>query len=432
MKLSILIPSVHTRRNSFLPTITERIYSLYEKLPKNLQKEVEILILIDNKKMMLGEKRNKLIDIAQGDYIQFVDDDDRIEDSFIIDLLEGIKSGADVITFQVSVSINGEKPKICYYSKDFKQDYNTPEAYYRIPNHICCVKREISRNVSFPNIKYGEDSGYSKLLLPYLKSEFRIEKVLYHYDFNVETTETQEHLNTKYKPKDKKPIVDVVFLSNAKNKRLEKMTQRAIDTCILKANGLVVNVIVVEQNENISYKNATTFHKADKFNYNAFANFGAKQGNAEWIMICNNDLEFKNGYLHNLISAGNDVVSPKCPRDPRQKHLKRNEIGDKTAVHFSGWCFMIKRTLWEKIKGFDEDFSFWFADDSVIEQVKKAGVMPMIVPSAQVVHLGSTTIKGETKEVRDDYTWGLVKKFNKKYGKNKFEDNPHYQAFLRK
>lgn len=426
IELSILICSTHTRRNTFMPRMVERIYSLYEALSEQDQSKVEVLTLIDNKKMMLGHKRNVMTDMAQGKYVAFVDDDDRIEDNYLSELLAVTHLDFDVITFLVSVTINGGRAMLARYSKDYGSDHNTSHEYRRIPNHICCVKRELMTKVSFPNILKGEDSGYSKLLLPLLKSEICINKVLYHYDYNDATTETQMQIDNKPIIRNEKPVIDIVFLSNASTPQLRRMTQTAIDTCIKGANGLAVNIVVMEQNHAVNYDGVTVHWKSTPFQYNAFANQGAKSGDADWIMVANNDLIFHDAWLHRLLSAGHPLVSPKCPRDPRQRDITENTIGDTNGRHFSGWAYAIKRDLWYKIGGFDEDFTGWFADDSVIEQCKKVGVLPMLVPDSVVHHLGSTTLRRLPKEEMEAMTWGQVDKFNRKYGNNKFEDNPEY------
>lgn len=433
IKISILIPSTHTRYNTFLPKIQEQIFSQYNSLSDFNQKQVEILILTDNKKITLGEKRNKMIDIAQGKYISFVDDDDRLDPEYLKELLEATKSDADCISFTALVSLNGDVPKPCYYSKEFKRDYNTDDAYYRIPNHIPCIKKDVSLKSTFPGIAYGEDSAYSKLLLPHINTEHVIDKVLYYYDFNSDTTETQEHLSPNLRRRTQTPIVDIVFLSNASDIRLYRMTQQAIDSCIAGANSLPVNIIVIEQNNKVRhYKNATTYYIDDSFNYNKFSNIGARKGSAEWIMICNNDLIFKSGWLHELLIANHPLMSPKCPNDYRQKGIAENEKGLKCGRNLSGWAFMIKRSLWKEIQGFDEDFIFWFADNSLIEQCNSIGVSPMLVPKSIVVHLGSTTLNKIPQQQRDDYTWAQCDKFNTKYGRSLFFGNASFELWKSK
>lgn len=428
--LSILVCSVHTRYKTFLPKIQDQLYDQLAALPEADQERVEVIILTDNKQMMLGHKRNTMIDIAQGKYIAFVDDDDRIADDYMSTLLKATETDADSIVFTAEVSLNGETPKPCYYSKAHRRDYNKPNAYYRIPNHICCIKRSVSLKSSFPNILYGEDAGYGKVLLPFLKTEHKIDKVLYYYDYNAETTETQGWKYNKTKQRPGKAIVDVVILSKARKYRDSLMTQKAIDSCIKGANGLPINIIVMEGGVG-EYHNATTVHNRNKFNYNDFANQGAAKGTAEWIMIANNDLEFTDGWLHNLLSADNDVVSPHEPTDMRQKGIIDNELGFVCGRHFSGWCFMLRRKLWLEIGGFDTDVDFWCSDDVVIEQVKAAGVTPMLVKQSIVRHEGSITLKQQPEDVQTDWKWRNVFIYNTKYAKNKFADHPSYIAWLK-
>lgn len=419
MKLSILVPSVAERRNTFLPKCLDMLYSQLESLPIEQQKTVEILFLIDSKERMLGSKRNNLIDIAQGEYIVFVDDDDRIEPDYISSLLEAIESNSDVITFLASVSLNGEPAKICHYSNKYAKDYNTTDTYHRLPNHICCVKKEIALKVPFLNIKNGEDSAYSKQLKPHLRTQHEINRVMYHYDYNEKTTVAQE--DSPYVVESRKPyILDLVIISYAKTRQMQLMTQNAINTAINGAKGIKINVIVVESAKGVMYRNASVLYPDFPFNYNAYGNYGIKQGTAHYAMLANNDLLFKPSWLTELIKANHPLVSPKEPRDSRQRDIRINTIGDKTGRHLSGWCFMIERSLWDKIGGFDEDVNFYCSDDVVIEQCKEFDVLPMLVVNSIVQHLVSTTLKTVSPTDRTELTDNQVRIFNKKYDQNKF------------
>jgi hypothetical protein len=57
-----------------------------------------------------------------------------------------------------------------------------------------CVKRELALKVKYKDILKGEDSDYSKRLQPFLKTQTNIDSILYFYDYNSNTTETQQKI----------------------------------------------------------------------------------------------------------------------------------------------------------------------------------------------------------------------------------------------
>ena len=225
-----------------------------------------------------------------------------------------------------------------------------------------------------------------------------------------------------------KPLMDVVILSKASTDELRLMTQRCIDSAVRGAPGQSLNVIVMEQVPDITYQHATTVEMTEPFAYNRFANLGAKYGEAEWIMVANNDLYFEHDWLAPMLAANHGVMSPRDPRHHRQRLVKSNTVGDQIGLYFSGWCFVIRRTLWEKIGGFDEDFTFWCADDAVVQQVRRAGVTPMLISSSRVHHFGSVT-HDQIPEGTEERTWEQVYKFEQKYRVPKFQGHRGYQRW---
>lgn len=434
-KLSILVCSALERNETFIPKSLRRLRYLKSQLSKVDKKKVQILYIIDDKEMMLGDKRNYAREGAMGDYITYVDDDDELHDDYIKDLLEAIeKYDVDVITFNALVTINGGQEKICRYSSEYLEDHNTDTEYHRLPNHIACVRKSVSMNVSFPSIIYGEDALYSKLLRPFITSEHYIDKALYYYNFNEMSTIAQEKSPSVIRRRQSEvitpdAIADVVILSNAKTPQLRALTEEAIESCKRGANGLKVNIYVVEQEPHVSYRMAKTiFHMAD-FHYNSFCNLAASQGQAKWIVFSNNDVVFQDSWLHHLLAADHPLVSPKCPKDSRQTEINKNTTGNQCGKHFSGWCFMMKRELWEQMGRLPEVVSFWFSDNATIKEANKLGIKPMIVPASNVLHLGSTTFKTVPKSKWNDMTWRQCYTYNSVYNDNLFEDNLDYQRW---
>lgn len=187
--LSILVASIHTRYRGFGLAIQDQLFGQWRELPQ--PQRVEIMVLTDTKSLSIGHKRNALVKASTGRYVVFVDDDDRVSRDYLASILDATASNADVIVFNSSVSLNGEEPKLCRFSMSYRQDRNTIDEYLRIPNHLCAVRRNLALATTWGDIDYGEDRDYSTRLLPSLTSEHKIDKVLYYYDFNQETSESK-------------------------------------------------------------------------------------------------------------------------------------------------------------------------------------------------------------------------------------------------
>jgi glycosyltransferase involved in cell wall biosynthesis len=176
-----------------VPTITERsdlLKRLNEKLIPQLTKNVEVLYCGDNKERSTGAKRNQLIDMARGKYIVFVDDDDLVCPNYIELILRAISSGCDVVGIHLLMTTGGDPETECrtYHSLRYSHWYDEPDPdrpgrtrYFRNPNHLNPVKRELAWKARFPDLYHGEDHEYSKALLPYLKTESYIEEPIYYY-----------------------------------------------------------------------------------------------------------------------------------------------------------------------------------------------------------------------------------------------------------
>lgn len=189
--LSVLVLSVHTRYRTLALRLQDQLWPQWDALAPPDKRAVEVLVLTDAFGLTIGAKRNALTGIARGRYVQFVDDDDRVEPDMMREVLRATATDCDVITFGVSVTLDGGPAKPCRYDPAFGHDYNTPDEYRRIPNHICAVKRVLAQDVGWSDVNYGEDEDYSKRLLPRLHSHHEIEKVLYHYEYESGTSESK-------------------------------------------------------------------------------------------------------------------------------------------------------------------------------------------------------------------------------------------------
>lgn len=179
-KLSILIPSLD-RRKHYL----DRLISI---LTPQLTDDVEVVVNTDDGKKSIGTKRNELLRNATGDYIAFVDDDDIVEPYYVEEILKAIDQNPDVVGMHLLHVEDGVLRGLTYHSLKYTHWWDEPNKddsnlknYYRNPNHLNPIRREIALHVGFPEINFGEDKDYSYKIRQYLKTEVYIDKPIYHY-----------------------------------------------------------------------------------------------------------------------------------------------------------------------------------------------------------------------------------------------------------
>lgn len=181
-KLSILICSLDNRKQ-FL----ERLMSLLDKQKND---DVEILVEVDNGEMTIGEKRNFLIKKSNGKYVCFIDDDDMVSNDYVDLILSKIDSNPDVIGFELEYFVNNQLKGIAYHSNKYKtwsdSKSNIPKygtIYYRCPNHLNPIKRELVLDIMYEKINHGEDRIFSEKISSKLITEEYINKPIYFYYF---------------------------------------------------------------------------------------------------------------------------------------------------------------------------------------------------------------------------------------------------------
>lgn len=176
--LSILIATTSARNEIIKPLLAE-----LERQMSKKPGQVE-LIINDHETDCIGKKRNDLLAQATGSHIAFIDSDDHIAPTYILTILVAIEcENTDCIGINGVITTNGSNRKKWFISKEYGRWYEKGEVYYRTPNHISPVRRELALQAGFPEVTFAEDYEYSMRLLPLLKTECLISTSLYHYDY---------------------------------------------------------------------------------------------------------------------------------------------------------------------------------------------------------------------------------------------------------
>lgn len=218
--------------------------------------------------------------------------------------------------------------------------------------------------------------------------------------------------------------LSVIIISDARIKGAHQHTKNCITSL-----GDKHELIVVESAPNIDYEgeNVKTLHPKLPFNYNAYLNYGYTEVTREFIAFCNNDLIFEDMWYENIINAmmirGMRSASPICPKTHAEFGYSKKKgavEGTETRRMVAGWCLVLRRDWYEKMKGFDERWKFWCADNSYTRQLIKLRERHILVLDSVVHHLGSKSLDQLGDAQKHDYTLNEVKRFNREFGTNLF------------
>jgi N-acetylglucosaminyl-diphospho-decaprenol L-rhamnosyltransferase len=160
--------------------------------------------------------------------------------------------------------------------------------------------------------------------------------------------------------------------------------------------------------------------------YGAAANRGIAATESPWILVCNPDLEIRPGSLAELTAAliddsGCALVGPlirdsdgkrypsarrfpnmidagghallgifapdnRFTRSYQQAHLEAAGSGPETVDWVSGACFLVRRSAFEAVGGFDESYFMYAEDVDLCWRLGRIGWRVLYLPSAEVTH----------------------------------------------
>jgi len=183
-KLSILVPWHTTRHKTQFKILMKSLDYQCEPIHG-----IEILDLPNRGEKSIGHYRQTLLENSKGEYVVFIDADDRISIEYMALVMNAINTGCDVVGLSGTMTTNGRKQETWEISKDLPYDQVSVGKnlfhYRRYSNHLAPIKREIALGIGYAPIKHGEDYDYAKRLHEsgLCKTETKIENRIYHYDF---------------------------------------------------------------------------------------------------------------------------------------------------------------------------------------------------------------------------------------------------------
>ena len=217
-------------------------------------------------------------------------------------------------------------------------------------------------------------------------------------------------------PQTQDPLVSVVIPVH--NKAL--VTYNCLASLLLAPNGASFEVIVVDDGSSdetmtlpdlVQGVRFLRHEKAQGFIHSC--NDGAKTARGAFVVMLNNDTEVSPGWIDELLyvfehfndvgMAGAKLLYPNGqlqeaggivwnngdpwnygregnPREPRYNYTRQVD-------YLSGACVMLRKILWDELKGFDERFvPAYFEDADLAFRVRERGLKTVYTPFSQVIH----------------------------------------------
>lgn len=165
------------------------------------ERDIEILLFMDNKKRSIGAKREAVKNISKGKYFMFCDDDDWINS--IDEVYQACQQDVDVITFKSECRNADGTTYIATFGLGNKVEHNTDgNGNYtdikRPPFHQCAWNGKF-RKIKYPDVSYGEDWVWVKQALKKATSEHFVDEIIHQYNFDAKVTEASVESNKFWK-----------------------------------------------------------------------------------------------------------------------------------------------------------------------------------------------------------------------------------------
>jgi hypothetical protein len=145
---------------------------------------VHVIVEVDDGTMTIGAKRNRLMAKASGEYVCYVDDDDKVSGNYV-SAIAGVLWGCKVDCVGMRGEVEWPAGLWRTFEHSLKHDnyYERQDRFLRPPNHLNPIRRRIAARFPFPEADIGEDTDYAMKMLRarVLKTERFIDRPLYFY-----------------------------------------------------------------------------------------------------------------------------------------------------------------------------------------------------------------------------------------------------------
>lgn len=346
--ISIIIPTYNVSRkllSECLDSILNQSYTNFEiciaddnstleetkETLKEYEKNKKIKIVYRKENGMISKSSNSALEIAKGEFIILVDNDDVIEKDALYYIVEALNKNQNIdmiYTDEDKIDFNGN-----YMEPHFKPDYS-PDTLMGVNYicHLCCMRKGIVDELGGFRSEYDGSQDYDLFLRFTEKTNniYHIPKILYHW--RQTRTSTAGYLGNKnyayvagkkaledalrrrkikgevlenprvstylIKYKNNNPLISIIIPIKDK----AKITKKCIDSLYNKSTYSNFEIILVDNNsveqetfdminEYKKYDNFNVLRLDCEFNYSYINNEAAKIARGEYLLFLNNDTE---------------------------------------------------------------------------------------------------------------------------------------------
>lgn len=135
--------------------------------------------------LSVGDLRDRMMHYASGsEYINFVDDDDRVPEYYVSEVVTALAERPHHVGFQLAYYLDGNLEEIVDHSLrhgDWRR--NEEGMLVRDFTHVDPIRWDVATRGRFGQAKRGraEDRVWCKAVRPFIATEVYIDKIMYHY-----------------------------------------------------------------------------------------------------------------------------------------------------------------------------------------------------------------------------------------------------------
>jgi hypothetical protein len=211
---TIMIPTIPGRERK-LQSLIKSIHELRQRVCPDLR--IAIAIGFDNREVTIGAKRQSMLQAAQGKYVSFIDDDDRVSAHYFEDAAACIAGNFDCM--RLRGEIVGYTWTFTHSTANKLTDFMANETtFLRPPNHLNVMKADIAKTTQFCDATSGEDLDWAIKLARtgFLRTEYQSDEGRIHYTYDLgDRTLSKWTLEGQQKMTYEAQLKSVLILPNA-------------------------------------------------------------------------------------------------------------------------------------------------------------------------------------------------------------------------